>query len=143
MAGKSNSRRTRAATSTLFGMWCAFCRELGHAPTLGTVPDPKDRLCCLLVFAIRYRRGGQGNQPVRADTVGKALLAVGMGITDLGLPDPRKRTPGDAQNHPLLAAFLQRLRDEDSPSTRSYPANITILRALSSLPTLSHPVFGP
>ena len=58
---------------------------------------------------------GQTGCPVSAGTVEDILLAVGMGITHLGQPDPHKVTPGAEQNHSLLTDFLNALscRDPD------------------------------
>jgi hypothetical protein len=62
---------------------------------------------------------------------------VGAGIAALGFPDPRKEVPGAEQNHPLLVSFLKALADEDDPTKRAYPTNLTIIQhlplALSSL----------
>ena len=96
----------------------------------------------MLVFAHRFRAKGQTNNPVRADTVDKALLAVGKGLADLGCQDPRKAAPGSRDNHPLLAAYLKRLSDQDSPTSRTYPANITILLGLLNILDFDDPVWG-
>ena len=95
----------------------------------------------LLVFGLRYRRKGATNNPVRADTVDKALHAVAEGLTNLGRPDPRKSGPR-GEFHPVYTAFLKALRDEDDPSTRAYPANITILRELYNVLDVHDPKFG-
>ena len=120
-------------------------------PSLCSVA-PEQRLGYLLVFGIRYRRRGATNNAVRADTVDKALLAVGQGLSDLGIPDPRLRrldSRGDPHRedysdklNPLLADFLKAMRDEDDPQTRAYPANITILRALLDALDFKHPKDG-
>ena len=81
--------------------------------------------------------------PVRSGTVADALLAVGTGITHLGQPDPRKVAPGSDKNDPLLADFLSALADQDSPATRAYPANLTILRAAAQILDTRHTVDGP
>jgi hypothetical protein len=83
-----------------------------------------------MVFGLRYRVPRTAKKPNRGDTVEKALKAVGQGIANLGGRDPRKETDGSLRNDPVLAAFLKRLRDEDDPATRAYPANLTILRGL-------------
>ena len=70
----------------------------------------------------------------------KALLAVGQGISNLGQPDPRLLASG--RQHPLLAAFLKALRDEDAPASRAYPANITVIRGLLDALDLADPVWG-
>ena len=111
------------------GLWHQYCVQTSQSISLRTVPSPDGRLAHLLVFGLRYRRGGQTGKPVRADTVDKALLAVGQGITHLGQPDPRKLAGSD-KLHPLLTSFLKALRDEDGPDTRTYPANITILEGM-------------
>ena len=110
-------------------------------PSLRTV-DAAQRLNYLLVFGIRYRRLGATNNPVRADTVDTALLAVGQGIADLGIPDPRKASRESNSLNPVLTDFLKALRDEDDPQTRAYPANITILRALREVLDFQHPQHG-
>ena len=102
----------------------------------------EDKLGYLLVFGMRYRRTGQGGRQVGADSVDKALLAVGQGITDLGRSDPRKATPGSRDNHPLLASFLKALRDEDDPASRVYPVNITIIRGILDALDFDHPRYG-
>ena len=72
----------------------------------------------------------------------KALTAVGQGMANMGGRDPRKQTPGAVHNHPLLSSFLKALRDEDDPSTRAYPANLTIIRALRRALDTSDPTWG-
>ena len=64
------------------------------------------------------------------------------GITHLGQPDPRKVAPGSDKNDPLLADFLSALADQDSPATRAYPANLTILRAAAQILDTRHTVDG-
>jgi hypothetical protein len=96
----------------------------------------------MLVFALRFRQTGQTNNPVRSGSVDKALLAVGKGIANLGINDPRKPFPGAQHNHPLLTAFLKRLSDDDDPASRTYPANITIIQGLLAALATEDPVFG-
>jgi hypothetical protein len=124
--------KTAAARLAIFQHWTRFCASFGHAPCLSAIADNETRLCYLLVFGLRVRRTGttQAGDPVRADSVAKALLAVGAGITMLGAEDPRKQVPGAERNHPLLASFLKALHDEDDPAQRAYPANIHILNNL-------------
>ena len=110
-------------------------------PSLSTIPE-EERLGYLLVFGIRYRKFGATNNPVRADTVDKALLAVGEGISDLDVPDPPKKSEHSDQLHPLLADFLSAMRREDDPQTRAYPVNVTILRSLRDALDLQHPRDG-
>ena len=129
------------------GHWKTFCDSLGHDVTLSDITDADEitqsdqRLSCLLVYGLRYRRLGQKNKPVRADTVGKAITAVGKGIADMGLPDPRI-DPGTRQNHTLLTSFLKAMADEDAPSSRAYPANVTHLRGLHTVLHVDHPELG-
>ena len=78
---------------------------------------------------------------MRADTVEGVLIAVGKGIPALGEPDPRKQAGGD-RNDPLLASFLKAMRDQDSPSTRAYPANISIIEHLHDILDTDHPTAG-
>lgn len=120
---------TQSARLAIFQSWVAYCESLGHDPALTNIADAETRLCHLLVFGLRVRRTGsqQTGGPVRAQTVAKALLAVGAGITMLGGQDPRKQTPGADRNHPLLASFLKSLADDDDPAKRAYPANTTIV----------------
>ena len=126
----------------MFGHWTAFCEEHDHPPDLADIPDRNDKLCYLLVFGLRYRQPDPSKNIVRSDTVAKALKAVGQGIANLGGCDPRKATLGAVRNDPILAAFLKRLRDEDDPSTRAYPANLTILRGLLDALDIDDDVHG-
>ena len=71
-----------------------------------------------------------------------ALLAVGSGMADLGVPDPRKLEKGSKDYHPLLDAFLKSMRDRDDPATRSYPANTVIIRALYDALDTAHHRYG-
>jgi len=137
-------KKTSSARSKIFGNWCRFCLSLGKLPSLRDVPRHEDKISYLLVFGIRYRRHGRGasKKPVRAGTVEDALLAVGKGIADLGEPDPRKVVPGSSQNHPILAAFLKRLRDQDSPANRAYPANVLFLRSMFDSLDCEHALEG-
>ena len=144
IASLSTTTQTRSSENATFGRWATFCAGLSQDPTLSRVPEREDKLCYLLVFAMRYRRTGARGQPVRADAVEKALLAVGKGMANLGVGDPRKASPGSDRNHPALAGFLKRLSDEDEPSTRAYPANLTIIEALFEvLDTWRMPNGGP
>lgn len=126
--------KTRAARAAVFQSWTGFCASFGHDASLCRITDPETRLCHLLVFGLRIRRTGtkQTGGPVRAKTVEAALLAIGEGITMLGGSDPRKQTPGSDRNHPLLASFLKALLDEDDPTKRAYPVNITIIDHMHS-----------
>jgi len=136
--------KTTTARGKIFSSWIDFCLAVSRDPSLRDVPDAEDKIAYLLVFGFRYRSQGRGTskKPVRAGMVEDALLAVGQGITHLGQPDPRKASPGSAQNHPLLAAFLKRLRDQDEPAKHAYPANVTILRALYETLDTDHPNEG-
>ena len=91
---------------------------------------------------MRYRETGQTGKPVRADAVQAALLSVGQGITHLGASDPRKPYFGADRNHPLLTSFIKGLTDEDSPKTRTYPVNTTILIALLDALDTEDPKWG-
>lgn len=142
IASKSTGSRYRRDQSNTFGMWVKFCAELGVPPSLSTVPTQEDKLSYLLVFGYRYRRQGTRNIPVRADTVDKALLAVGQGIADLGQLDPRKGLHSD-KFHPVYASFLKAMRDEDDPAERAYPVNVAILRNLPRALDFEHPIWGP
>ena len=135
--------KTRRSRSNQFQYWIEFCKEHGRPPCLSDVPLQETRLCYLLVYAVRYRRrtNPQTGELVRADTVEAVLIAVGKGIAALGQPDPRKQAGGE-RNHPLLASFLQAMRDQDSPSTRAYPANISIIEHLHDILDTTHPTAG-
>jgi hypothetical protein len=137
--------KTRADRNRKFHDWVQFCAELKRPPDLSDVPLQETRLCYILVYGerIRSRISSRTGEPVRAGSVQAALLAVGTGIAHLGQPDPRKISPGDNRNHPLLADYLRALRDQDSPSERSYPANITIIRTLHDTLDYTHAKHGP
>ena len=143
-----NARKTVRARDHIFDHWTRFCASLNVARDLSDVLDPegepdKDaKLAYLLVYGVRLRRTGRAGKPIRADTIQDILLAVGKGITDLGEPDPRREIPGSPRYHPLLADFLEAMRKEDDPSTRAYPANITILRNLLNVLDVDHPTEG-
>ena len=123
--------KTRLAKNSHFAKWVLFCHDHGHDSTLALVDGDEAKLTYLLVFGLRYRRRpGRAGKPVRADTVGKALQAIGQGMADLGVRDPRKARDGGGKLHPLLAAFLDGLKRDDDPSTRAYPANLTIIEAI-------------
>ena len=136
--------KTRSRRLAIFQQWTDFCTEHGRQPSLSDVPDPETRLCYLLVFGsrIRSRASPATGKAVRAGSVASALLAVGQGITALGVPDPRKEAPGADRNHPLLASYLKALQDADDPSTRAYPANITIIQNLPEALDTEHPQHG-
>jgi len=143
-ASEANVPKTVNARNKIFASWVAFCESLGKHPSLCDVLGHQNKLSYLLVFGHRYRKHGRnsGQNAVRAGTVASALLAVGEGITNLGYPDPRKLAPGNPRNHPVLAAYLKRLGDEDGPSTRVYPANVTILRTLPDVLDFDHVTHG-
>ena len=136
--------KTRSARDSVFRDWSAFCASHGCTPSLSNVLVQETKLAYLLVYALRRRRQASAatGKPVRAGTVEDALLAVGQGIAALGLPDPRKEAPGSLRNHPLLTAFLRTLSDQDDPQTRSYPANVTILRRVPEILDLYHDTYG-
>lgn len=125
----------------IFGVWTTFCQELGQTPDLRSVPTQEQKLSYLLVFGLRYRHGGQKNNPVKHDTVRTALQAVGQGISNLGQPDPRKGANSD-KLHPILAAFLDALKAEDDPASRAYPVNISILREMLNVLDFDSPEYG-
>ena len=123
------------------GHWKTFCDSVGCDLSLRDVVGLDQRLAHLLVYGLRYRQRGQTNNAVRSATVGKALAAVGKGIADLGQPDPRL-DPTTGKLHSLLSAFLKSMENEDDPSSRAYPANITILRALPEALDTEHEEYG-
>ena len=55
-------------------------------------------------FGLRYRRTGRSGQPVKAGSMGSALLAVGKGITHLGGKDPRKISDGSKKTIPFYVS---------------------------------------
>ena len=142
VATRSKTPKTRKAQGKIFAHWQDFCNDIQVPETLDIDLDQDTKVAYLLVFALRYREKGLRGQPVRADTVSKALLAVGQGITNLGGLDPRMASPGSKQYHPILHAYLSALRDEDDPSKRAYPANLTIIRALIDYLDTDDPEFG-
>ncbi len=121
----------------MFGHWVRFCHEIGCNPSLSDVLDPESKICHLLVFALRYRHHGRTNNPVRVGSVRKALLAVGSGITNMGQPDPRFK-PHSEKLVPVLSSFLKKLRDEDDPEQRAYPANATLIQLLPDVLDTAH-----
>ena len=139
VAGQARVAKTNNARHNTFGRWTAFCHELGHDPTLSTIPCRETKLCYMLVFAHRYRT----NNLVRADAVDAALLAVGKGIAHVAGEDPRKPSQGSILNDPLLQDYLKALRKQDDPAKRVYPANLTILRALRDALDTDHRQHGP
>ena len=143
IASQRLTGKTRQARDRLFANWCDFCASLSVNPSLDDVPDPEAKLSYLLVYGIRIRqRAGSSGKPIRAGTVEDTLLAVGKGIADLGQPDPRKQVGGGGQNHPLLTDFIASLKQQDDPSSRSYPANITIIAHLYNILETTHPIHG-
>ena len=141
IASTAVTGKTRKAKSKIFGLWADFCQDYKIPPSLYTLGDQQDKLSYLLVFALRYRLKGQRNKPVTAGTVKTALTAVGTGIADLGVPNPCK-SPGSDKLHPLLSDLIKGLEKKDGPTGRSYPANITILRALHDILDVDHYKFG-
>ena len=69
-------------------------------------------------------------------------MAVGKGMADLGVSDPRKSSAGSNQYHPLLNDFLKAMRDRDDPANRTYPANTVIIRALYDCLDTEHATDG-
>lgn len=111
---------------------------MGQTSDLASIPSREDQLCWLIAYGQRYR----ANNSVRSGTIATALEAVGTGMANLGTPDPRKPVAGTKPNDPLLVAFLKRLKDEDGPATRTYPANLTILRKLLEALSIDHVEYG-
>ena len=138
-ADTARTPKTRAARSNVFDKWTGFCRRLLVREDLSDVA-PADRLSFLLVFGMLYREGRFSSHQVRSGTVQDALLAVGKGLADLGTPDPRLLPTG--RTVPLLADFYSAMADQDSPSTRQFPANLTLLRHLPVILDTDHPDAG-
>jgi hypothetical protein len=90
----ANAPKTDAGRNKIFGLWTSFCHSVGVNPSLEDVVGKETKIAYLLVFGLRYRKEGQKNKSVRADTVTDAVLAEGKGKSDLGQPDPRKEVPG-------------------------------------------------
>ena len=137
-AADSITRKSRKANASYFGKWRVFCQKFKQEPHLPGVAGRENKLCWMLVFAYRYR----SINSVRAGSVQKALAAVGQGLADLGVPDPRKPYTDSPKLDPLLTAYLKKLRDEDDPSTRSYPANLPIIRQIREVLDFEHEVEG-
>ena len=76
---RANTGKTTRAQARTFGHWSDFTASIQVQPCLSDVVGAERRLAHLLVFAIRYRRYGLTNKPVRADTVSTTLGAVGFG----------------------------------------------------------------
>lgn len=143
-AAKSNVTKTRAAKSSYFAKWTAFCAELGHDPALRRIKNNEDKISYLLVFSLRYRRRpGKGGKSVRAGSISKILTAVGQGVTHLGVPDFRFPSFGSRHYYPILSDFMAALRKEDDPTSRAYPVNTIILRALQDVLDTEHWKWGP
>ena len=134
--------KTAKEKQSHFAHWTAFCESEGKDSGLSTVPEQEDRLCWLLTYGLRYRQEGRTNNPVRSKTVAAALVAIAQGISDLGFADPRYKK-NTTQLDSLYKDFLQNLSDEDSPATRAYPANTTIIRRLIQITDLQHHRDGP
>ena len=141
VATTATTAKSRKAGSSTFTAWAEFCQQEGRDATLVDLPGVENKLLYLMVFGLRYRQQGRTGDPVRADTVAKALRAVGQGIANMGHPDPRKPAGSD-KLYPLLAAFLRGLANEDEPQSRSYPVNLQIIRNLREVLDTSHPEHG-
>ncbi len=59
----------------------------------------------------------------------------------MGFPDPR-RDPTTGEFHTLLDAFYKSMERTDDPESRSYPANILIIRELYEVLDTDHEVLG-
>lgn len=138
IAADAVTAKTRKANAAYFGKWVGFCSSLGHQPTLPRIPRREDKLCYMLVFGHRYRT----NHSVRAGAVSKALAAVGQGLADLGVHDPRKPLANSSRLDPLLQAYLKKLSDDDDPTNRSYPANLTIVKHTKEVLDTDHHLEG-
>ena len=141
IASAATTSKTQKAQATIMGHWNTFCKSIGCDISLCDVVGRDQRLAHLLVYGMRYRLSGQTHNAVRSATVGKALAAVGKGISDLGQPDPRL-DPTTGKLHPLLSSFLKSMEDDDDPQARAYPANLTILRAMPKALDMAHAEYG-
>ena len=142
-ASTHKTTKTQDERTRIFEHWRQYCSSLRVSPSLRELDEHETRLCFLLVFAQRYRRQGRRGQPVKAGAVEQALLAVGEGITHMGEPDPRRDPDNPSRHHPVLSAFLHKLRDDDDPAHRAYPVTLDILRALPTALDTGHPSDGP
>ena len=134
--------KTAKQKQSHFASWTEFCESEGQDPGLRTIPEQEDRLCWLLTYGLRYRQEGRADHPVRSKTVADALVAIAQGISHLGYADPRyKKTTNQLDT--VYKDFLKNLADEDSPATRAYPANTTIIRKLIQITDLQHHRDGP
>lgn len=141
LAGRSTTAKHRKSSASIFHKWAEFCVQHGTEPSLrGTARD--QQLNFLLVFFMRYRVHGQTGESVRADTVAKAITAVGKGIADMGQPNPTKQAHGSDRLDPLLAAFVKGMRNQDSPSGRAYPVSLLVVRGLRDAIDTDHYLLG-
>ena len=112
-----------------FSHWAEFCAEL-HVPcTLHNLPSQEAKITYLLVYGLRYRRVGRTGKSTRAQTVLTAIAHARKGISDLGYGDPGVQV-GSSKLHPLLSDFKRAMERQDDPSSRAYPVNLVIIRAM-------------
>ena len=126
----ASTRRSRHNTQQV---WRSLCQTLGADAHLSTIA-PIHTIHYLEIFSARYRSGeiSKSHKPVRAHTVETALADVGALFSNVGLQDPRLQRGGTTYV-PALKKYLVALQKEDPASTRVYPCNTTILRALFML----------
>lgn len=143
IASNATTVKHKATCSSLFLAFGAYVNQFGVGAALREVSQREDQLTYMLAFGYSYSlRPGRNQDTVRADTVGKAMAAVGQGLTKLGVPDPRKTGPGPRDFDPLYLSFMAGLRELDGPATRAYPANITIVKGCRRCLDFDHPEWG-
>jgi hypothetical protein len=128
IASAATTTKRQNASDKIFGVWTDFWAGEGKPSTLHTLL-PEDILCYLLVFGLRYRKGGQKGKPVRSGTVCDAITAVAKGFTDLDCPDPRVNLKTGKLNS-VLTDFYGSMERDDDPASSAYPVNITIIQEL-------------
>ena len=110
------------------------------------MPDGEDKLTYIITFAYRYSLVGQRNKPVKSDQVSKVLKAVGEGISNMGLRDPRFPVSPfgitASTQYKLLTDFIKALKKQEDPANRSYPVNALIIRAVFDVLDVLDPKFG-
>lgn len=140
ISSRAVTEKTRKSQCSAFKAWSNFCASEEVPVTLNHTVDYDEKVSYLLVFLVRYRLFGLQGHLVRAPTVSKVLTAVCKGFTNLGVADPRLH-PTTGQPIDVFPDFLTSCGNEDSPSTRAYPVNITILRALPQVLEIEDPKY--
>jgi hypothetical protein len=77
IASNATTTKQRNASNKIFGVWLDFSTGEGKKCTLSTLINA-DILCYLLVFGLRYRKGGQKGRPVWAGCWKKLIQGAGV-----------------------------------------------------------------